>query len=176
MQRASRYAGAEGRVLWAPRIVFTLDIKAPSDFAQKQYPVMLWIHGGANTSGLKDYYDFSALVQSQKVVVVTINYRLGALGWFYSSCHTRPTSWFDKSSNFGLLDIIQALKWVNKNIARFGGNPDNITVFGESAGGHNVLALLASHCQRSISSCHLPIWLYHIGFPNPGFNRDSLIH
>ena len=150
VQRASRYAGAEGEGIVGTEDCLYLDIKAPSDFAQKQYPVMFWIHGGANTSGLKDYYDFTALVQSQKVVVVTINYRLGALGWFTHPAIQDLQVGLDKSSNFGLLDIIQALKWVNKNIARFGGNPDNITVFGESAGGHNVLALLASPLSEGL--------------------------
>ena len=105
---------------------------------------MLWIHGGGNTTGLKDYYDFSAMVASQDVVVVTINYRLGALGWFTHPAIQDFQQGLDKTGNFGLLDIIQSLKWVRENIQQFGGNPNNITVFGESAGGHNVLALLAS--------------------------------
>ena len=62
VQRASRYAGAEGEGIVGTEDCLYLDIKAPSDFAQEQYPVMFWIHGGANTSGLKDYYDFTALV------------------------------------------------------------------------------------------------------------------
>lgn len=150
VQKASRYAGAEGEGIVGTEDCLYLDIKAPSDFADKQYPVMFWIHGGANTTGLKDYYDFSALVESQNVIVVTINYRLGALGWFTHPAIQGSQTGLDKTSNFGLLDIIQALKWVNQNIAKFGGNPDNITVFGESAGGHNVLALLASPLSEGL--------------------------
>lgn len=150
VQLASRYAGAEGEGVVGTEDCLYLDIKAPRDFNVKQYPVMFWIHGGANTTGLKDYYDFSALVASQNVVVVTVNYRLGALGWFTHPAIQGSQAGLDKTSNFGLLDIIQALKWVNKNISKFGGNPDNITVFGESAGGHNVLALLASPLTKGL--------------------------
>ena len=105
---------------------------------------MVWIHGGGNTTGLKDYYDFTALVASQDVVVVTINYRLGALGWFTHPAIQGLQKGIDKSSNFGTLDIIESLKWVQKNIHLFGGEASNVTIFGESAGGHNVFALLAS--------------------------------
>jgi para-nitrobenzyl esterase len=121
-----------------------LDIKAPADFASRNYPVMLWIHGGGNTSGLKDYYQYDKLVARKDVVVVAVNYRLGALGWFTHPSIQGLQQGLDKTSNFGLLDIIESLKWVRENIAQFGGDPGNVTVFGESAGGHNVLALLAS--------------------------------
>ena len=105
---------------------------------------MFWIHGGGNTSGIKDYYDFSELIRRHQVLVVTINYRLGPLGWFTHPAIQGLQNGLDKTSNFGTLDIIEALKWVKKNIQNFGGDPDNITIFGESAGGHNVLSLLAS--------------------------------
>ena len=77
-----------------------------------------------------------------EVIVVTINYRLGPLGWFTHPSIQDNQSGLDKASNFGTLDIIQALKWVNQNIENFGGDKNNITIFGESAGGHNVLSLL----------------------------------
>jgi len=144
VQMASSFGGVEGEGVVGSEDCLYLDIKAPVDYADNQYPVMLWIHGGGNTTGLKDYYDFSTLVATQNVVVVTINYRLGALGWFTHPAIQDFQQGLDKTSNFGLLDIIQSLKWVGENIRLFGGNPDNITVFGESAGGHNVLALLAS--------------------------------
>ena len=105
---------------------------------------MFWIHGGGNTTGLKDFYDYSRLVASRDVVVVSTNYRLGGLGWFSHPAIQDRQEGEDKSTNFGTLDIIESLKWVQTNIARFGGNPDNVTIFGESAGGHNVYALLAS--------------------------------
>ena len=78
------------------------------------------------------------------MLVVTINYRLGPLGWFTHPAIQGLQNGLDKTSNFGTLDIIEALKWVQENIQNFGGDPDNITIFGESAGGHNVLSLLAS--------------------------------
>ena len=144
VQKASNYAGASGEGIVGSEDCLYLDIRAPADFASKQYPVMVWIHGGGNTTGLKDYYDFTALVASQDVVVVTINYRLGALGWFTHPAIQGLQTGIDKSSNFGTLDIIESLKWVQKNIHLFGGEASNVTIFGESAGGHNVFALLAS--------------------------------
>jgi para-nitrobenzyl esterase len=105
---------------------------------------MFWIHGGGNTSGLKDIYNFSTMVNRHDVIVVTINYRLGAFGWFTHPAIQDQHEGIDKSSNFGTLDIIEALKWVKNNIEFFGGDPNNITIFGESAGGHNVLSLIVA--------------------------------
>ena len=121
-----------------------LDIKRPNVDSKNLLPVMFWIHGGGNTSGLKDIYDFSAMVKNHEVIVVTINYRLGPFGWFtHPSIQDRQYG-IDKTSNFGTLDIIEALEWVKFNIYRFGGDPNNVTIFGESAGGHNVLSLLVA--------------------------------
>jgi para-nitrobenzyl esterase len=111
---------------------------------------MFWIHGGGNTSGLKDLYDFSTMVNRHNVVVVSINYRLGPFGWFTHPAIQGLQTGIDKSSNFGTLDIIEALKWVQSNISLFGGDPDNVTIFGESAGGHNVLSLLASQQAKGL--------------------------
>lgn len=144
VQKASNYGGIEGDGIVGSEDCLYLDIKAPADFKDKNYPVMFWIHGGGNTTGLKDYYDYSKLVASTNVVVVSTNYRLGALGWFTHPAIQDEQSGLDKTSNFGTLDIIEALKWVKGNIDSFGGDPDNVTIFGESAGGHNVYALLAS--------------------------------
>ena len=127
-----------------------LDIYAPKEKSKKLLPVMFWIHGGGNTSGLKDLYDFSKLVKKHNVIVVTVNYRLGPLGWFTHPAIQSFQNGLDKTSNFGTLDIISALEWVNKNINSFGGNPNNITIFGESAGGHNVLSLLVSNQAKGL--------------------------
>jgi para-nitrobenzyl esterase len=127
-----------------------LDIKAPKLKSNDLLPVMFWIHGGGNTSGLKDIYDFSKMVRKHNVVVVTINYRLGPFGWFTHPSIQSLQDDDDKSSNFGTLDIIAALEWVKSNISLFGGNPDNVTIFGESAGGHNVLSLLASKKAKGL--------------------------
>jgi para-nitrobenzyl esterase len=128
-----------------------LDIKAPKSKSNNLLPVMFWIHGGGNTSGLKDTYDFSKMVRKHNVIVVTINYRLGPFGWFTHPSIQPLQDGDDKSSNFGTLDIIAALEWVKSNISLFGGNPDNVTIFGESAGGHNVLSLLASKKAKVFS-------------------------
>ena len=127
-----------------------LDIKAPKTKSDGALPVMFWIHGGGNTSGLKDIYDFSKMVRKHNVIVVTINYRLGPFGWFTHPSIQGLQDSDDKSSNFGTLDIIAALEWVKSNISLFGGDPNNVTIFGESAGGHNVLSLLVSKKAKGL--------------------------
>ena len=127
-----------------------LDIYAPKKKSKELLPVMFWIHGGGNTSGLKDLYDFTKLVKKHNVIVVTINYRLGPLGWFTHPSIQNFQDGIDKASNFGTLDIISALEWVNENINSFGGNSQSITIFGESAGGHNVLSLLVSKKAKGL--------------------------
>ncbi len=121
-----------------------LDIVAPKNSLGKALPVMFWIHGGGNTSGLKDLYDFSKMAKRNNVIVVRINYRLGPFGWFTHPAIQNYQDGLDKTSNFGTLDIIEALKWVQENIHLFGGNPNNVTIFGESAGGHNVYSLIVA--------------------------------
>ncbi len=127
-----------------------LDVSAPIRNRNELLPVMFWIHGGGNTSGLKDLYDFNKMIKKHNVIVVRINYRLGPFGWFtHPSIQDFQTD-LDKTSNFGTLDIIAALHWVKENIALFGGDPDNVTIFGESAGGHNVLSLLVSDRSKGL--------------------------
>jgi para-nitrobenzyl esterase len=144
LQEASIYAGIKGEGIVGQEDCLYLDIKAPVNSFNRKLPVMFWIHGGGNTSGVKDYYDFSELIREHQVLVVTINYRLGPMGWFTHPAIQGLQDGIDKTSNFGTLDIMEALKWVQVNIQNFGGDPDNITIFGESAGGNNVLSLLAS--------------------------------
>lgn len=107
------------------------------------YPVMVWIHGGAFIvgSGASEGYDPTRLVQ-EEVVVVTLNYRLGALGFLPHASLSAEAG--GNSGNYGLLDQRAALQWVQENIAEFGGNPNNVTIFGESAGGHSVLSHVVS--------------------------------
>ena len=145
IQEPSSMGGAPGEgILAGSEDCLYLDIKTPKKKSSELLPVMFWIHGGGNTSGLKDLYDYSTIVNRHDVIVVTINYRLGAFGWFTHPSIQGNQQGLDKASNFGTLDIIQALKWVNKNIELFGGDSNNITIFGESAGGHNVLSLMVS--------------------------------
>jgi len=118
---------------------------------EKKLPVMVWVHGGSNVGGSSRIYYPGNLSIQQDVVVVTINYRLGLFGWLsHPSLRTVAGSRLDKSSNFGLLDIIQALKWIGQNIEAFGGDPDNITLFGESAGAMNSMALLYSPLAKGL--------------------------
>ena len=150
IQRPSNLGGAEGDDFFAgSEDCLYLDIYTPSK-VKNDLPVMFWIHGGGNTSGLKDLYDFSKMVSKHDVIVVAINYRLGPMGWFTHPAIQEFQDGDDKTSNFGTLDIIHALKWVNNNISKFGGNPDNVTIFGESAGGHNVLSLLVSSKAKGL--------------------------
>jgi para-nitrobenzyl esterase len=151
LQIASDVGGLPGEGVVGSEDCLYLDIRAPSETTKvDRLPVMFWIHGGGNTSGYKGYYDFSSLVKSQQVIVVTINYRLGPFGWFSHPMVQGQAEGLDRSSNFGTLDIIQALKWVQQNIGAFGGDAKNITIFGESAGGHNVFALLASPLSKGL--------------------------
>ncbi len=108
-------------------------------------PVMYWIHGGGNTIGDTSVYDGSRLAATQNVIVVTVQYRLGAFGWFaHSALRGKDTTLDDRSGNFGTLDLIHGLEWVRRNIAAFGGDPKRVTVFGESAGGANTFSMLLS--------------------------------
>ena len=128
-----------------------LNVYAKQSGNGARLPVMVWIHGGALIfgAGSLPIYDGSALAE-RGAVVVTLNYRLGPLGFF-----AHPA--FEKEMpggpvNFGLLDQIAALQWVKRNIAAFGGDPDRVTVFGQSAGAQSVLALMASPLAGNLFS------------------------
>ncbi len=115
-------------------------------------PVLFWIHGGgfSHGAGSQPSYDGGPLATRGDVVVVTINYRLGAFGYLYLGGHG-GAAW-DAASNAGQLDQIAALRWVKENIAAFGGDPDNVTIFGESAGAVAVCTLLAMPAARGLFS------------------------
>ena len=130
--------------VWSPRL-------APNELANKKLPVMFWIHGGGNDSGTANIYQAHHLAGSKDVIVVLINYRLGLMGWFsHDAIRANANNFEDASGNFGTLDIIAALGWVKNNISAFGGDPDNVTIFGESAGGRNVFSLLASPLAKGL--------------------------
>ena len=139
-QIAGSVSGVDGDAAIGNEDCLYLDVTAPAE-GTEPLPVMVWIHGGGNNTGHKNTYDFSRFVAEKQVLVVTINYRLGPLGWF---THPALASGPGTIANFGTLDIIAALGWVKRNIRAFGGDADNVTIFGESAGGHNVFTLLAS--------------------------------
>ena len=114
-------------------------------------PVMVWIHGGGNSLGHGGFFDGSNLAATQDVVVITLNYRLGPLGWFrHPALRSDGTSDAERSGNFGTLDLVRALEWVHDNVAAFGGDPRKVTIFGESAGGTNVATLLVSPLARRL--------------------------
>ncbi|HEX4183222.1 MAG TPA: carboxylesterase family protein [Caulobacteraceae bacterium] len=113
-------------------------------------PVMVWIHGGSQTFGYtgSPLYDGSALA-ARGVVVVTVNYRLGVLGYLALPALSAESP-HGSSGNYGLLDQIEALRWVRRNITAFGGDPSNVTIFGESAGAMSVVQMLASPLARGL--------------------------
>lgn len=112
---------------------------------KRNLPVYVWIHGGGNAVGSASDESIygNKLAANANLVVVTINYRLGPIGWFAHES-LEDDDPLNSSGNYGMLDIIKALKWVKKNIKEFGGNPRNVTIAGESAGGTDVLSLLIS--------------------------------
>ncbi len=122
----------------------SLTVRTPSPDASAKLPVMVWIHGGDHQDGAgsEPYYASNALAQLG-VVTVTINYRLGLMGYF---AHPELLAESERglAGNYGTLDQIAALEWVRDNIAAFGGDPDNVTIFGESAGGESVMHLMTS--------------------------------
>jgi para-nitrobenzyl esterase len=110
-------------------------------------PVYVWIHGGGNSTGsaamVPDYHG-NRVAARDRMVFVSINYRLGPFGWFTHPALRDGEPALDASGNYGTLDIIKALGWIQDNIAAFGGDPSRVMITGESAGGFNVLSLLLS--------------------------------
>ncbi|MEX2333653.1 MAG: carboxylesterase family protein [Pseudohongiella sp.] len=123
-----------------------LSVYAPDDIPEgERLPVMYWIFGGGNNSGYAGDYNGGELAQSQDVIVVTVNYRLGSLGWFYHPAILEAgATGAAASGNWSTVDTIAGLQWVQDNIAAFGGDAGNVTIFGESAGGGNVMSLVTS--------------------------------
>lgn len=116
------------------------------DDANGGRPVIVFVHGGSNVSGYTadPVYDGAALARAANAVVVTVNYRLGIFGFLSVPQLTSGTDAQEDSGNFALLDIIKALKFIRHDIAKFGGNPSNVTLMGQSAGAINVYALLTT--------------------------------
>lgn len=145
-QYGSTFAGASGDQIGAPvgsEDCLFLNIWRPAQSSGK-LPVMVWIHGGSNVHGHGGFYQGGNLAATQEVLIVTVNYRLGPLGWFRHPSLAVSDNPLDGSGNYGTLDTIQALRWVQDNVAAYGGDPNNVTVFGESAGGTNIYSLLIS--------------------------------
>jgi para-nitrobenzyl esterase len=127
-----------------------LNVMTPVWPPKSKLPVMLWLHGGANAGGTASaaLYKDGTLVQ-HGVVLVTVNYRLGVFGFFAHPALTSESG-HKSSGNYGLMDQIAALRWVKKNIANFGGDPGNITVFGQSAGAQDTSLLMTSPLSKNL--------------------------
>ncbi|TMR94071.1 carboxylesterase/lipase family protein [Nonomuraea basaltis] len=126
-----------------------LNVYRPTDTKEKDLPVFVWNHGGGNVGGAGRDTNPDKFVTRQDVVYVTINYRLGAMGYLLTSAleQDNPDS---AAGNFGILDQQAALRWVQKNIGSFGGDPDNVTLAGQSAGAGNTAAQLAAPGGRGL--------------------------
>ena len=132
--------------VWSPQ-----RLSADPSTTDAKLPVMVWIHGGGNSVGSSRQYQGQNLAEEQKIIFVSVNYRLGLLGSFtHKSIRSTAANALDASGNYGLLDIIAALNWIKSNIHAFGGDANNVTVFGESAGGRNIFALLASPLAKGL--------------------------
>ncbi len=142
----------------------TLNVWAPAD-RSGPLPVMVWIHGGGynNGSGTAALYD-GANLSRRGVVLVSINYRLGRLGFFDHPALAAERSADEAAGNYGLMDQIAALEWVRDNVAAFGGDPANVTIFGESAGGAAVTQLMVAGSARG---------LFHKAIVQSGLGRQQ---
>jgi para-nitrobenzyl esterase len=133
-----------------------LNVWTPARRSAEKLPVMVWVHGGGYTFGADSQPLYEATNLSRRgVVVVGMNYRLGVLGFL---AHPALSAESDKgvSGNYGLLDQIESLRWVRRNIAAFGGDPERVTVFGESAGGNSVYSLLLSPLAKGVFQRAIP--------------------
>jgi para-nitrobenzyl esterase len=148
LRRTALKAGIRAQKTTEHEDCLTLSVR--SQVEAKDAPVMVWIHGGDHTdgSGSDGIYATNALA-SRGVVQVNINYRLGLFG-FFAHPELDAESEFEVSGNYGLMDQVAALKWVRDNISNFGGDPNNVTIFGESAGGQAVLNLMTAPSARGL--------------------------
>jgi para-nitrobenzyl esterase len=127
-----------------------LNVWTPALYDQRKRPVMVWLHGGGfyAGSGSRNVYDGTRLCQRGNVVVVTVNHRLNVFGFLYLG--RLGSSEYAESGNVGMLDLVAALRWVHENIVAFGGDPGNVTIFGQSGGGAKVSTLLAMPQARGL--------------------------
>ncbi|MER6946484.1 carboxylesterase family protein [Nonomuraea sp. NPDC000554] len=133
---------AEGKLVGGEDCLF-LDVTAPAKSSRKRLPVMVWLYGGGFLEGSGSMYNARRMADQGEVIVVTPNYRLGALG--YLALPGLPGS-----GTFGLADQLEALRWVQRNAAAFGGDKDNVTLIGQSAGGESTCGLLTSPAARGL--------------------------
>jgi para-nitrobenzyl esterase len=157
-----RDASTYGPACNAAEDCLTVNVWKPASAkAGAKLPVMVWIYGGSFTSGSGSAYDSTSFAK-RDIVAVTFNYRLGRAGWFAHPALTKNAPAGEGVGNYGLQDQIAALKWVKANAAAFGGDPNNVTIFGESAGGISVNLLMAQPAARG---------LFHKAISESGFGR-----
>ncbi|OXM14934.1 carboxylesterase/lipase family protein [Paenibacillus herberti] len=131
-----------------------LNVWAPEEPTDEPLPVMVWIHGGSFVTGGGGLpiFDGANLAKRGGLIVVTVSYRVGALGFLHLGPYADPADPDGYVSNAGLLDQIASLEWIRENIASFGGDPSRVTVFGESAGSMSIAALLAMPAAKGLFS------------------------
>ncbi len=158
-QYPSPFGGVEGQpgTPLGSEDCLTLDVYAPRFVPEAvpqgdaRLPVMVWIHGGGNTIGHTSFYDGGNLATQEGVIVVAVHYRLGPFGWLrHRALRAGAADDAERSGNFGTLDLVRALEWIHQNVSAFGGDPGNVTIFGESAGGTNVYTLLLAPQARGL--------------------------
>ncbi|MFO8100911.1 MAG: carboxylesterase family protein [Dehalococcoidia bacterium] len=152
-QMCPQYDPLLGEDIWGDEDCLYLNIWRPQS-DETDLPVYVWIHGGGNSIGSANQtptYMGASLARKSNMIFVSMNYRLGPLGWF-----THPAlgegDELDDSGNYGTLDTIKALQWIQENIRAFGGNPDKVIITGESAGAVNVFALMMSPAAKGLFS------------------------
>ncbi len=120
--------------------------------SETELPVYLYIHGGGNSIGsaATSSYFGNTVAKKSNMLYVSVNYRLGAMGWFFYPAVTGTGSPEDQSGNYGTLDLVKSLEWIKDNITAFGGDPNNVTIAGESGGAFNVLSLLVSPSAQGL--------------------------
>ena len=142
-----------------------LNVWTPKLYGTSKFPVMVWVHGGGNVEGSGEMPPLGPALTRKGVVVVTLNYRLRALGYF-SYPQLTAESTHHSSGNYGLLDQMKALQWVRENITQFGGDPKRVTIFGASSGSLDICDLLASPIARG---------LFQAAIMQSGVCLDSLV-
>lgn len=156
-------AGGITEGTWQDEDCLYLNVWTPAKAKEEALPVMVWIHGGGFSVGSNSMPTYNLARLAQKgVVAVSINYRLNFFGQFAHPWLTEESE-HKASGNYSLMDQIQALKWVQKNIRQFGGDPDRVTLFGESAGSRSITLLVASPLAKG---------LFHRGICQSGAVRD----
>ena len=162
-QRPTKFGGVSKNADMSEDCLY-LNLWTPALSADEKLPVMVWIHGGGFRYGAGSVrlYDGTRLAEAG-VVLVNFNYRLNVFGFFAHPLLTEESG-HKASGNYGLMDQIAALKWVRSNIAAFGGDPDRVTIFGESAGGRSVSLLMVSPLSEG---------LFHRAIAHSGALRDT---